>query len=108
VAQLYLSAPASSLDKPNEELKAFTKTSMLKPGESQQITFTISKRDLASFNTAASSWIADAGTYTVKIGASSRDFRQTATFSLPTEIVVEKAHKALAPSRTFNELKPQK
>lgn len=108
VAQLYLSAPTSSLDKPNEELKAFAKTPMLKPGESQQITFTISKRDLASFNTAASSWIADAGTYTVKIGASSRDFRQTATFSLPTEIVVEKAHKALAPSRTFNELKPQK
>ncbi len=108
VVQFYLSAPTSSIDKPNEELKAFTKTSMLKPGESQQITFTISKRDLASFNTAASSWIADAGTYTVKIGASSRDFRQTATFSMPTEIVVEKAHKSLAPSRTFNELKPQK
>ncbi|MBP1637873.1 MAG: beta-glucosidase [Bacteroidetes bacterium] len=108
VVELYLSAPASSLDKPTEELKSFAKTRLLKPGESQQITFTISKRNLASFNTSCSSWVADAGKYTVKIGASSRDFRQTGTFSLPSKLLVEKGHKALAPSRTFSELKPEK
>jgi len=108
VVELYLSAPASSLDKPTEELKSFAKTRLLKPGESQQITFTISKRNLASFNTSCSSWVADAGKYTVKIGASSRDFRQTGTFSLPSKLLVEKGHKALAPSRTFSELKSEK
>ncbi len=108
VVELYLSAPASSLDKPTEELKGFAKTRLLKPGESQQITFVITSRNLASFNTETSSWIADAGTYNVKVGASSKDFRQTATFKLAKSMVVEKAHKALAPSRTFNELKSEK
>jgi beta-glucosidase len=108
VVELYLSAPALSLDKPTEELKGFAKTRLLKPGESQQITFIITSRNLASFDTGSSSWIADAGTYRVKIGASSKDFRQTATFKLAKTMVVEKAHKGLTPSRTFNELKSGK
>lgn len=105
VAELYLHAPKGQLDKPGEELKGFAKTRLLKPGESQQLTFTITPRDLASFDTSQSAWIAEAGSYTVKIGASSRDFRQTGTFSLPNRLLVEKTHKALAPSRVFNELK---
>ena len=89
VVELYLSAPASSLDKPTEELKGFAKTRLLKPGESQQITFVITSRNLASFNTEASSWVADAGTYSVKIGASSKDFRQTATFKLAKSMLAD-------------------
>ena len=38
---------------------------------------TINPIDLASFNTAKSAWVTDAGTYQLKIGASSRDIRQT-------------------------------
>ena len=53
---------------------------MLKVGESQTLSFTLTGRDLASFDEASSSWLAEAGTYTVKIGASSEDIRQTATF----------------------------
>jgi beta-glucosidase len=50
-----------------------------KPGQSQQLTFTISPNDLASFNTDATSWIAK-GTYTVKVGSSSANIKQTASF----------------------------
>lgn len=105
VVELYLSAPATSLDKPTEELKGFTKTRMLKPGESQQITFTITKRNLASFNTASSSWIADAGTYTVKIGASSLKIKASSTFNVAKELVVEKVSTAIVPSADVNDLK---
>ncbi len=81
VVQLYLSAPGKALPKPALELRGFAKTQLLKPGETQRLTFTLVPRDLASFDAASSSWVAEAGTYTVKVGASSEDIRQTATFT---------------------------
>jgi beta-glucosidase len=105
VVQVYLSAAKGKLDKPSEELKAFAKTGELKPGEAQTLDFTIKAADLASFDTASSSWIADAGKYTVKIGASSENIKQTATFDLPKEITVEKANKVLVPQVQISELK---
>jgi len=68
VAELYLTAPAVKLDKPALELKGFAKTKLLQPGESQTLSFVIDSRRLASFDTAISSWIAEAGKYEVKIG----------------------------------------
>jgi len=105
VVQLYLGAPVNKLDKPAEELKGFAKTGLLQPGESQILVFTIMPHDLASFNTATSSWVADAGKYTVKIGASSSNIKQTATFNLVKDLVVEQDQKALAPQVTIDELK---
>lgn len=92
VVQLYLSAPVTSQEKPSEELKGFVKTKLLKPGEQQVITFTLSADDLASYYPDQSSWIADKGTYTVKVGNSSRNFLQEATFTLKNDIVTEKCH----------------
>jgi beta-glucosidase len=89
VVQLYLSAPGKSVPKPAIELRAFAKTKTLKPGESETLTFTLEPRDLASFDEASSSWVAEAGTYTVKIGASSADIRRTATFTRDQEEKVE-------------------
>ncbi len=103
--QLYLSAPVNKLDKPAEELKAFAKTRLLQPGQSQTLTFTLVSADLASFDTASSSWIADAGKYTVRIGASSLNIKQSASFNLAKTKVVEKDDKALTPQVSINELK---
>jgi beta-glucosidase len=97
VVQLYLSAPAKELKKPAEELKGFAKTRLLNPGESETIRFTIEPKDLASFDTKSASWIAEAGNYTVKIGASSTDIKQSADFQLKKNLVVEKDHNVLVP-----------
>ncbi|MBS1935244.1 MAG: glycoside hydrolase family 3 C-terminal domain-containing protein, partial [Bacteroidetes bacterium] len=105
IVQVYLSAPTKDMDKPMEELKAFAKTNLLKPGESQTISFTLNIADLASFNTAQSAWIADAGMYTIKIGASSLDINQAKTFQLEKDWVVEKTANVLFPATTINELK---
>jgi beta-glucosidase len=105
VVQLYLSAPHKTLDKPSEELKGFGKTGLLQPGASQTLTFTIDPKNLASFNTEKSSWIADAGKYIVKIGASSEDIRMTKPFALAKTLIVEKDHKAIVPQVTIDELK---
>lgn len=108
VVQLYVSAPSDKLDKPTEELKGFAKTGLLKPGQKQTVTFTIDAKDLASFNTDQSAWIADAGSYTIKVGASSENIKQTANFNLSKAIVVEKVNKALIPEVPINELKQKK
>ncbi|MGZ3872346.1 MAG: fibronectin type III-like domain-contianing protein, partial [Mucilaginibacter sp.] len=105
VAELYLAAPKGQLDKPSEVLKGFAKTRVLKPGESQTLTFAISAGDLASFNTGQSAWIADAGQYQVKIGSSSEDIKLTRPFTLAKTLVVEKVNKALSPPTAIAELK---
>ncbi len=103
VVQLYISAPTNKLDKPSAELKAFAKTTLLKPGESQTFTFTITSNDLASYQTKLSSWVADAGIYTIKIGTS-QTVKQSASFKLPKDIIVEKTTKSLVPKTPVNEL----
>ena len=107
IVQLYLSAPAKSLDKPAEELKGFAKTKLLQPGESQTLSLVVDERDLASYDTQRESWVAEAGTYTVLIGKSSENIAQKGTFTVAKEIVVEKDHKVLSPQIEINELKPQ-
>ena len=105
VVQLYLSAPAKTMDKPAEELKAFAKTGLLQPSQSQTITFTLYPFDLASFDTKTTSWLAEKGSYTVKVGASSLDIKQTASFNLANDIVVEKDHNVLQPQVSIDEMK---
>jgi len=104
--ELYLSAPRVKINKPEEELKAFAKTRLLKPGESQTIRFTLDFSSLASFDTDQTRWIADAGKYEVKIGASAEDIRLTRSFNLNREIKGPVLHKVLEPAEEIKELQP--
>lgn len=79
VVQLYASAPGKDMDKPVKELRAYAKTGVLKPGASETVTLTFPVADLASFNEAKSAWVVEEGEYTLLVGASSRDIRQTLT-----------------------------
>jgi beta-glucosidase len=108
VVQLYLSAPSAKLDKPESELKGFAKTKSLKPGESETVSFTLNSHNLASFDPSLSAWIAEAGNYSVKIGTSSTDIKQTASFNLSKELKVKTESKSLIPSEKISELKPVK
>jgi hypothetical protein len=49
-------------------------------------------------------WLAEAGTYTVKIGASSQDIRQMQTFQKAKEERVRSVSKALLPETMINEM----
>lgn len=104
VVQIYLSAPNDQIEKPVQELKGFAKTRLLKPGESEMLTFELDGRLLASFWSGISSWVADAGKYTVKVGASSQDVRATADFILNTSKVVEKVNFVMQPNNFVKEI----
>ena len=106
VVELYLSAPASKINKPEEELKGFTKTRSLNPGESQTVQLIMDASSLASFDTSLTRWVADAGTYEVKIGASVEDIRLTKDFTLSKEIQFQKLNKVLVPQVEIKEIKP--
>ena len=83
IAQVYVSAPKNKqMEKPVKELKAFAKTRLLQPGESQTLRMTMKKSDLASWNESLHGWQVDAGTYTIQIGACSADIRGKASIKL--------------------------
>ena len=81
VVELYVAAPAGGLEKPARELKAFAKTKMLAPGQSETVTMKVSAYEMASFNEEHSAWETAAGTYQVLFGASVTDIRATASFN---------------------------
>lgn len=99
VVELYVSAPAGGLEKPAQELKAYAKTKLLAPGESQTLTMKVTDYELASFNEAESQWEAAAGKYAVKFGASVEDIRATATYNL-SKAYTQKVNDVLKPSRS--------
>ncbi len=107
IVELYLSAPGKTIDKPQSELKAYAKTKELKPGESQTVILTLNKKDLASFETGKSAWIAEAGTYKILVGASSLDIRQKIEIDVSKELLVEKVQHILPADKQFEDLKPQ-
>jgi beta-glucosidase len=108
VVQLYLSAPSKLMDKPESELKGFDKTKLLKAGESETLTFAITSRELASFDSQSTSWVAEAGKYEIKIGASVKDIKLKTSFDLDKQLTVKKETKALSPVEEFKELKSGK
>ena len=80
VVELYVAAPAGGLEKPAHELKAFAKTKLLAPGESETLTMKVSAYEMASFNEEHSAWETAAGTYEAQFGASVEDIRAIASF----------------------------
>lgn len=67
VVQVYVNAPKGGIDKPSRELKAFAKTGVLKPGESQVITLDWDTDLNASFNEKKNQWELPKGKYTFMV-----------------------------------------
>jgi beta-glucosidase len=104
VVELYVSAPDNkAANKPVKELKAFAKTKLLKPGESQTLTLSVKAADLASFDEAASAWVVAEGEYQFLIAASAQDIK--ATLSAKVKGQQTKANNVLKPEVEMNLLK---
>lgn len=75
VVQIYVSKVNSTIDRPNQELKAFAKTRNLAPGESEGIMISIPVSELSYWDEENSGWALEKGLYSIKSGSSSRDIR---------------------------------
>lgn len=81
VVQLYIGDDKATVLRPVKELKGFEKIS-LAPGETKQVTFTITADMLKYFDEATHSWKAEAGKFTAYVGSSSTDIRGKVKFTL--------------------------
>jgi beta-glucosidase len=82
VAQLYVSG-AGFLNDPIRQLKGFSPTGLLAPGESVTLTFTLSVDNLRYWDEDLHAWSPySPGKYTLWVGASSRDLRLTSSVTV--------------------------
>ena len=80
--QIYIEAPKGGLNKLTKELKAYSKTALLEPGESETLEFKLSAYDLAAFNLSESCWQTVKGDYKADFAASSQDIRCQVQFTI--------------------------
>ncbi|MBR3036909.1 MAG: glycoside hydrolase family 3 C-terminal domain-containing protein [Lachnospiraceae bacterium] len=90
VAQVYVSAPSGYLDKPYQELRAYQKTKLLQPGETETLRLTFDLRDCASYDRVQEAFVLDGGRYTVRLGNSSDCTKAAGTVILDGSVVVRK------------------
>ena len=74
VVQLYVRDIESSIDKPEKELKGFTKV-FLELGQSKPVSMSLTRDQFAHFDDRINQWVVEAGEFEVLIGSSSRDIR---------------------------------
>ncbi|KAL1589534.1 hypothetical protein WHR41_01606 [Cladosporium halotolerans] len=79
VAQLYIGLPSSAPASPPKQLRGFQKLN-LAAGASGTVKFDIRRKDLSYWDVGSQAWKVPSGTFTVFVGASSRDIRLTGSF----------------------------
>lgn len=103
VVQIYVSAPNNAMIHPEVELKAFGKTNLLRPKETQTIKLRFTNYDIASFDETNSQWLLTEGTYNVVIGRSADEKITKLSFNI-TKPQVWKVKNLLAPVVPVNKL----
>lgn len=81
VPQLYVTFPDSAPEgTPVKQLRGFEKVS-LTPGESRDVSFELMRRDLSYWDVVSQQWLIPEGEFTLRVGFSSRDLKETTTIT---------------------------
>lgn len=80
IVQAYIGFPEGT-DEPPKVLRGFEKVP-LKKGQAKTVDFEFTKTELSIWDTVKQEWVIPSGEFTLYIGASSRDIRETTTFTL--------------------------
>ena len=81
VLQLYTSKKESKVKRAAQELKGFEKV-LVNKGETTKVTFELPVNELAYYNVEKKQWIVESGSYSIKIGNSSRDLKAEVTINI--------------------------
>lgn len=96
VVQLYVRDVASTLTRPEKELKGFVKV-WLAPGETGKATLTLDRRSLACWDDRRHEWVAEAGDFVAMVGRSSAAIELVAEFRLSETVRFDGPAKGTAP-----------
>ncbi|SFC40969.1 glycoside hydrolase family 3 protein [Butyrivibrio sp. YAB3001] len=111
VVQVYVEAPQGILGKPARVLCGFAKTDVLKPSESQKISFDIPKYWMASYDDGGvtgnkSAYVLEDGDYKIFVGSDVRSAELAGEFSIAKTEAVYQCEEAYAPVQAFDRLLP--
>jgi len=81
VVQVYVKDDASSVERPDKELKAFGKV-FLQPGESKDVELTLDENAFQYYDDTKKQWVLEPGKFTVLVGNSSRNILLTGEITL--------------------------
>lgn len=81
VVQLYVGQKDAVVMRPKKELRGFSKIE-LKPKETKTVSFILSKKDFAYYNTMLKKWHVESGIYTIFAAASASDIRISADYEI--------------------------
>lgn len=85
IIQVYVSDPASTLPRPEAELKGFAKV-YLQPGEEKVAKIKLDRDAFAFWNDKNGAWVAERGVFDVRVGASYGDVRLVKRVRLEHEL----------------------
>jgi beta-glucosidase len=81
VVQLYTGVTGSVVTRAPRELKAFAKV-QVPAGESRRVELRVARGDLAYWDIRVGRWVVEGGEYSVEVGASSRDVRNSGSVAV--------------------------
>lgn len=81
VAQVYVSDPSASVERPARELKAFEKV-RLAPGQSRRVTVALDRRAFAYYDPGHNDWKIDPGRFVIRVGDASNHTPLTTDLTL--------------------------
>lgn len=111
VVQVYVKAPQGVLGKPFRSLAAFGKTQTLRAGDTEELAFTISDEQIASYDDSGrtgyrSAYVLEEGIYEVYVGSDVRTCARAGKFTLRETRVVMQLSEAAAPAESFQRMRP--
>lgn len=110
VVQVYAALPQGQLGKPERILAAFAKTRLLKPGETEEMTLTVSEERLMSYDDSGVTghrfcYVMEPGDYAFYIGNNVRDAVYAGSVRTDSVNVIQKCTQAAAPVREFSRMR---
>lgn len=108
VAQVYVQPSKPQVDRPEKELKGFSKV-YLEPGESKSVTVALDSRSFAYYSPDSVSWNVDPGKFKVRVGKDSENLAldRTVVALYPEQLTTRDSNPLPIPVRKAVQVKPE-